>query len=124
LRSNACEQPPAGLWELYIHPPKSETRSRTSRATRPSTLLYQREERIEAHFFLCFLPYCLHVALTRRLRDLAPGLTGRAMLEKLAAVQMIRASADKRGAPGRAWRLYPPRRQAQTAAARTELELA
>ena len=35
------------------------------------------------------MAYCLHVTLRRRLRDLAPGLTPRAVFEKLAAVQMI-----------------------------------
>ena len=35
------------------------------------------------------LAYCLHVTLRRWLRDLAPGLTPRSVLEKFAAVQMI-----------------------------------
>jgi len=34
-------------------------------------------------------PYCLHVTLRARLRPLAPGLTSRAVLDKLAAVQML-----------------------------------
>ena len=38
---------------------------------------------------IAFLAYCLQVTLTRRLRDLAPGLTARSVLEKFAAVQMI-----------------------------------
>jgi hypothetical protein len=33
--------------------------------------------------------YCIHVTLRRRLRDLAPGLTPRAVLEKFSAMQMI-----------------------------------
>ena len=32
---------------------------------------------------------CLHVTLSRRLRDLAPGLTPRSVLEKLGAMQML-----------------------------------
>jgi hypothetical protein len=35
------------------------------------------------------MAYTLHVTLRRRLRDLAPGLTPRAVLEKFSAVQMI-----------------------------------
>ena len=50
---------------------------------------HQREARVEAHIFIAFLAYCLHVTLGRRLRDLAPGLTARAVLEKFAAVQML-----------------------------------
>jgi hypothetical protein len=39
---------------------------------------------------LAFLAYCLHVSLRARLRALAPGLTPRSMLEKFAAIQMLR----------------------------------
>ena len=35
------------------------------------------------------MAYALHVTLRRRLRDLAPGLTPRSVLEKFGAVQMI-----------------------------------
>ena len=38
---------------------------------------------------MAFLAYCLHVTLGRRLRDLAPGLTPRSVLEKFATMQMI-----------------------------------
>ena len=45
--------------------------------------------RIEAHVFVAFLAYCLHVTIGRRLDGLAPGLTPRSIFEKFAAVQMI-----------------------------------
>jgi hypothetical protein len=38
---------------------------------------------------VAFLAYALHVTLRRRLRNLAPGLTPRSILEKFSAVQMI-----------------------------------
>ena len=44
---------------------------------------------IEAHVFLAFLAYCLHVSLGLRLKLLAPGLTTRSALEKFAAMHMI-----------------------------------
>src|SRR5438067_3846836 len=47
------------------------------------------EARVEAHVFIAFLAYCLHITLARRLHALAPGLTPRSVLEKFAAVQMI-----------------------------------
>src|SRR5512136_2075519 len=50
---------------------------------------HQKEARIEAHILVAFLAYCLQVTLTRRLKDLAPGLTARSVLEKLAGMQMI-----------------------------------
>jgi hypothetical protein len=52
-------------------------------------IFHQLEARIEAHVFIAFLAYCLHVTLGRRLHALAPGLTPRSVLEKFAAVQMI-----------------------------------
>ena len=36
-----------------------------------------------------FLAYCLHVTLRSKLKPLAPGLTPRAVLDKLAAIQML-----------------------------------
>ena len=56
-------------------------------AIRP--VFHQLEARVEAHVFIAFLAYCLHVTLTRRLHALAPGLTPRSVLEKFAAMQMI-----------------------------------
>ena len=56
-------------------------------AIRP--IFHQNEKRVEAHIFVSFLAYCLHVTLGQRLRTLAPGLTPRSVLEKFAAVQMI-----------------------------------
>ena len=47
------------------------------------------ERRVEAHIFVCFLAYCLQVTLRQRLNALAPGLTPRAVLETMAAVQML-----------------------------------
>src|SRR5262249_30153976 len=52
-------------------------------------IYHQLEQRIEAHIFVAFLAYCLHVTLRARLRPLAAGLTPRAVLDKLAAVQML-----------------------------------
>ena len=56
-------------------------------AIRP--IFHQIEARMEAHIFIAFLAYCLHVTLARRLHALAPGLMPRSVLEKFAAVQMI-----------------------------------
>jgi hypothetical protein len=50
---------------------------------------HQKETRIEAHIFLAFMAYAFHATLRRRLRDLAPGLSPRSILEKFGAVQMI-----------------------------------
>jgi transposase len=90
LRSNLCDRLPVKLWELYIQLTQVEEAFKNIKgdlAIRP--IYHQREDRIEAHIFIAFLAYCLQVTLTRRLRDLAPGLTARSVIEKFAAVQMI-----------------------------------
>ena len=50
---------------------------------------HQLEHRIEAHIFISFQAYCLQVTLQRRLKALAPGLTARAVLEKMQRLQMV-----------------------------------
>jgi DDE family transposase len=90
LRSNMPERAPAQLWEFYLQLVQVEQAFKHLKgdlAVRP--LYHKKEERIEAHIFVAFLAYCLHVTLGRRLKDLAPGLTPRSVLEKLAAMQMI-----------------------------------
>jgi hypothetical protein len=56
-------------------------------AIRP--IFHQDEARMEAHIFVSFLAYCLHVTLGQWLRNLAPGLTPRSVLEKFAGIQMV-----------------------------------
>ena len=50
---------------------------------------HQLPERIEAHLFIAFLAYCLSITLRQQLRTVAGGLMPRAVLEKLATVQML-----------------------------------
>ncbi len=90
LRTNLTESDPSKLWNFYLQLTQVEEAFKNLKgdlAIRP--LHHQLETRIEAHIFICFLAYCLHVTLGRRLRDLAPGLTTRSVLEKFAAVQML-----------------------------------
>jgi transposase len=90
LRSNMPERPPEQLWQFYLQLVQVEQafkHLKSDLALRP--IYHKKEARIEAHIFVAFLAYCLHVTLGRRLRDLAPGLTPRSVLEKLAAMQMI-----------------------------------
>ena len=90
LRTNLTETDPAKLWGFYLQLVAVEEAFKNLKgdlAIRP--IFHQHEERIEAHIFVSFLAYCLHVTLTERLRMLAPGLTARSVLEKFAAVQMI-----------------------------------
>jgi transposase len=90
LRTNLTEEDPAKLWQYYTQLTQVEEAFKNLKgdlALRP--LYHQKEDRIEAHIFVAFLAFCLHVTLRRWLRDLSPGLTPRSVLEKFAAVQMI-----------------------------------
>lgn len=90
LRSNLTGKDPAKLWQFYIQLTQVEAAFRDLKddlSLRP--IFHQLESRIEAHIFVAFLAYCLHVSLRERLRALAPGLTPRSVLEKFAAMQML-----------------------------------
>ena len=81
---------PAELWRFYIQLVEVEAAFKNLKddlQLRP--IYHQLESRIEAHIFVAFLAYCLHVTLRARLRPMAAGLTPRAVLDKLAAIQML-----------------------------------
>lgn len=90
LRTNLAGRDPAQMWALYtqlVHVEEAFKNLKGDLALRP--IHHQKEERIEAHIFLAFLAYTLHVTLRRRLHYLAPGLTPGAVLKMFSAVQMI-----------------------------------
>jgi hypothetical protein len=90
LRSNLSDKEPEWLWKLYILLVEIEAVFKSFKndlGLRP--IYHSVEPRVEAHIFVCFLAYCLHVTLKQRLSALAPGLTPRAVLETLAGVQML-----------------------------------
>jgi transposase len=90
LRSNLGAQDPSRLWQFYVQLTQVEAAFKDLKddlSLRP--IFHQLERRIEAHIFVAFLAYCLHVQLRARLRVLAPGLTPRSLLEKFASIQML-----------------------------------
>ena len=119
LRSNLADDDPGKLWTYYIQLTEVEQAFKELKSDlgiRP--IYHQHEERIEAHIFVAFLAYCLQVTLKARLRPLAPGLTPRAALESLAAIQMVDVHLPTtERAPPRPLALHPTRARA-TAPAR------
>jgi hypothetical protein len=90
LRTNLVGRNPAEMWEFYtqlVHVEEAFKNLKGDMAVRP--IYHQNEKRIEAHIFVAFIAYALHVTLRNRLRNLAPGLTPRSAIEKFSAVQMI-----------------------------------
>lgn len=90
LRSNLSGEDPALLWQHYIRLTEVDQAFRNLKddlSFRP--IFHQTDNRIDAHIFIAFMAYCLHVTLKHRLRPLAPGLSPREVLDKCAAVQMV-----------------------------------
>ena len=91
LRSNLRDEDPATLWQYYIRLTEIEQAFKELKhdlaAIRP--IYHQTDKHIEAHIFIAFIAYCLHVTLKQHARSRAPGLTPRAVLEKFATMQMV-----------------------------------
>ena len=90
LRTNLCGRQPAELWQFYIQLTEIEAAFKHLKDDlRLRPIYHQLESRIEAHIFVAFMAYCLHVTLRARLMPLAGGLTPRAVLDKFADIQML-----------------------------------
>jgi transposase len=93
LRTNLAAEDPAVLWQRYMQLTQIEAAFKCLKSDlgiRP--IHHQLEHRVEAHILVAFLAYCLTVTLKHRLQMHAPGLTPRAVLEKLGAIQMLDVS--------------------------------
>jgi transposase len=93
LRTNLVAEDPAVLWDRYMQLTQIEAAFKCLKSDlgiRP--IYHQLEHRVEAHILVAFLAYCLSVTLKHRLQEHAPGLTPKAVLEKLAAIQMLDVS--------------------------------
>lgn len=90
LRTNLMGRDPGELWREYMRLVEVEEAFRNLKGDLGIRPIWHRDmPRIEAHVFISFLAYCLHVSLRARLERLASGLTPRAVLEKLAQIQMV-----------------------------------
>jgi transposase len=93
LRTNLVAEDPAVLWDRYVQLTQIEAAFKCLKSDlgiRP--IHHHLEHRVDAHILVAFLAYCLTVTLRCRLRMHAPGLTPRAVLEKLAGIQMLDVS--------------------------------
>jgi len=93
LRTNLVAEDPVVLWDRYMQLTQVEAAFKCLKSElgiRP--IYHQLEHRVEAHILVAFLAYCLSVTLRHRLQAYAPGLTPRAVLEKLASIQMLDVS--------------------------------
>ncbi len=87
LRSNLENEEPVKLWEYYIQLTQIEEAFRNLKGDLAIRPVYHKvESRIEAHIFISFLAYCLHVTLKQRCKASATGLTPRSVIEQLKAM--------------------------------------
>ena len=90
LRTNLPDGNPEDLWNKYVLLVEIEAAFRALKTDLGLRPVYHRlERRVDAHILVAFLAYCLQITLKNRLMIHAPGLSPRAVLEKLATVQMI-----------------------------------
>ena len=97
LRTNLQGENPEVWWDLYMQLTQIEAAFKCLKSElgiRP--IYHQGEQRVEAHILIAFLGYSLWVTLKQRLQAHAPGLTPKAVLEKLAGMQMLDVSTDGR----------------------------
>jgi hypothetical protein len=90
LRTNLVDYHPDDLWRYYMQLVFVEEAFRTLKGDlglRP--IFHQKPARIEAHLFVAFLAYCLSITLRQHLCKLSGGLMPRAVLEKLATLQLL-----------------------------------
>lgn len=90
LRSNLTGDDPAELWRNYMNLVRIEESFCTLKSDlglRP--IFHQLDGRIEAHVFISFLAYCLHVTLEKYNKKAATGLSSRSVLERMSEIQML-----------------------------------
>ena len=78
------------LWRMYIqliHVEQAFKNLKSDLSIRP--IHHQIEVRVEAHILVAFLGYALLASLRMKLQYAAPGLTPRAVLDKMSAIRMV-----------------------------------
>jgi transposase len=90
LRTNLTNKDPKELWEYHLQLVSVEAAFKNLKndlQIRP--VYHQKEDRIEAHIFICYIAYCLLVTLQGKLRNVSGGLSARSVLEKFATMEMM-----------------------------------
>ena len=90
LGTNLTSKDPVMIWQAKVQLSQVEEAFRTLKgdlSLRP--IYHQRTDRIEAHLPVAFLVYCLSMSLRQQPKRVDGGLNARAVLEKLATLQML-----------------------------------
>jgi len=90
LRTNVSEWSEEELWRTYIQLTDAEAAFRVQKSElRIRPVWHQREDRVQAHIFVCFLAYVLWKTLEQWTRRAGLGSCPRTVLDELAAVQSV-----------------------------------
>jgi len=90
LRTNVTAWTEADLWKTYIQLTEAEAAFRVQKSDleiRP--VWHQREDRVQAHIFVCFLAYVLWKTLEQWTRRAGLGDAARTVLAELAQIQSV-----------------------------------
>lgn len=90
LRTNVADWTPEELWKTYIQLTDAEAAFRIHKSDlsiRP--IWHQREDRVLAHIFVCFLAFVLWKTLEQWQRRAGLGNSPRTILDELAAIQCV-----------------------------------
>ena len=129
LRADLVKEDPAKLWSHYLLLVAVEEAFKNLKSLPPRKaggdlairpVFHQLEARIEAHIFIAFLAYCLHVTLARRFMSGAGVDAAQRAREVRRCADDRRAPADHRWPRAGAHPLYRARTRAQPLAEQTE----
>ena len=90
LRTNVTQWSEAELWRTYIQLTDAEAAFRVHKselAIRP--VWHQRQDRVQAHIFVCFLAYVLWKTLEQWTRRAGLGSTPRTLLDELSQIRSV-----------------------------------
>jgi len=90
LRTNVSAWSEQELWQTYIQLTDAEAAFRVQKSElRIRPVWHQREDRVQAHIFVCFLAYVLWKTLEQWTRRAGLGSCPRTVLDELAQVQSV-----------------------------------
>ena len=97
LRSNVTDWSAEDLWRAYIQLTEAEAAFRIHKSDldlRP--VWHQKQERVEAHILVCFLPYVLWKTLAQTCRTAGLGEEPRKVFEELSKVALVEVALPTR----------------------------
>ena len=106
LRTNITDWSPEELWKTYIQLSEAEAAFRIHKSDlsiRP--IWHQREDRVQAHIFVCFLAYVMWKTLEQWQHRAGLGSSPRTVLDELASIQSTDVVLPTAGEPRRELRI-------------------